>query len=67
MVKIDKDVPIPSGKSKFPFLEMELNDSFYTEHPRPAIQGLCYYWSQKTDMKFTCRAERKGTRVWRVA
>ena len=72
MFKIDKGVPLPlqgKGARLYPFIELEVGDSFFVEGkvPRnlhqPARQ-------QCPGRKFVFRTrienDREGTRVWRV-
>lgn len=66
-IKIDKCFPIPGPwtkhrSPKFPFLEMEIGDSFYSEGSRPAAP------KNTSHKKFTIRkeGEKKGWRVWRI-
>lgn len=69
--KIEKDVPIVSkktGKTKYPFAEMEIKDSFYVE-PDIAInaRGAAYqYARQNVGKEFTVRKAGPGFRIWRT-
>lgn len=67
--KIEKNVPIPADrrkKSKYPWKEMEIGDSFFVPgkgtHEFRAVPGA----QKRYGMKFTMRAVEGGVRVWRV-
>lgn len=67
-MKIEKGVPMPkSGRKKYPFGQMEVGDSFYTEnHFRTVAPSACGY-GQRHGKKFSVRKEGEGTRCWRIA
>lgn len=75
MLKIEKDVPIPTGRSGrrplYPFAEMEVGDSFFiettsTEESRKRQMRLSDAWSRHHPKKFTSSAVDGGVRVWRI-
>ena len=68
MIKIDKNVPLPKARNKFPLREMAIGDSFFVEAAKANhIQGS---FAILRPMKFATRAFTengvKGTRVWRI-
>lgn len=70
MVKIEKSVPIPEGSGKgskkYPFGEMEVGDSFYTEN-NGVVASVSYWRSRNAPNKeFVTRKEGEGRRVWRI-
>lgn len=78
-IKIDKKVPMPQGRGgnalweTFPFDEMEVGDSFYVEGKKgPALSGIIQSYKRarwlkdKAELKFTCRSDAKGCRIWRT-
>ena len=67
IVKIDKGVPLPTARRKYPWDEMEVGDSFFS----PVGQATLMTQSRRrSDRKFTsCAVEEngvRGTRIWRV-
>lgn len=71
-IKIDKDVPTPSGhwcenRFKYPFKNMEVGDSFFTDSARVAVSSSAVAYARRNGVKFTTRSENGGTRVWRIA
>jgi len=76
-MKIDNLVPIPeenrSGMGrpeKYPFSKLEVGDSILFD-PEPAGSlsrpaAAARTRAMRTDMKFTCRKEGTGVRIWRI-
>lgn len=69
-IEITKGVPAPRGrKSKYPFREMEIGDSFFA--PGSSVIGIHGCARRHRPMKFTCRSVVEngiaGIRVWRIA
>jgi hypothetical protein len=64
MYKIEKDIPIPRPRRKYPFEDMEVGDSVFVEGKRPQDFS-SYFWRYKP-MKSTCRSLNGGTRIWRI-
>lgn len=70
MIKIEKNIPMPSLSSKYPFADMQVGDSvFFDNEPagsqsKPVIAARNF--GSKNDMKFLSRSEGAGVRVWRV-
>ena len=70
MISIDvqKDVPVPEARKRYPYKEMEVGDSFFVEDG--GIQNVCnqnYRMGKKLGMSFIARKEGTGVRVWRVS
>jgi len=73
MIKIEKGVKIPE-KNKYPFTQMELNDSFFVPAPngnedktRSSLSAaLTAANKSMRPIKFTLRKLEGGFRVWRV-
>lgn len=77
---IEKNIPIPPSnhtRSKYPFADMEVGDSFLVEWDKirnkdrfqSYLAGSSYMWRKRhdrNDWKFTTRATESGVRVWRV-
>lgn len=62
---IEKGVPIPNGRSRYPFKDMEVGDSVYIEGKASSkISGSFGILRPK---RFIARNEKTGVRVWRVA
>ena len=77
--EIEKNIPIPApaqnrkgAKSKYPWKEMEIGDSFFIPNPPKATKNgyftnVAGVASRRLKMKFVQRAEGSGLRIWRVA
>lgn len=67
-VGLDKDVPLPEARKRYPYKEMEVGDSFFVEGG--GIQNICnqnYRTGKKLGRSFIARKEEGGVRVWRTA
>lgn len=71
---IEKNVPIPenrgrqAGSSKYPFAEMEIGDSFFTQTKHNSVYVRArQYAKTHTGYAFAVRKEGEGCRVWRIA
>lgn len=69
-IAITKGLPAPRGrKSKYPFRDMELGDSFFA--PGSSVIGIHGCARRHRPMRFTCRSVVEngiaGIRVWRIA
>jgi hypothetical protein len=75
-IEIEKNVPTPNsegGKTKYPFAQMEVNDSFFVPNGNAnsinSAAGVFRKTKQPT-WKFTVRKVKendiKGVRVWRT-
>lgn len=65
---VEKDVPVPEARKRYPYREMEVGDSFFVEGG--GIQNVCnqnYRMGKKLGMSFIARKEAEGVRVWRTA
>ena len=72
-MKIDKNVPIPKKTgvgcpSKYPFLDMEVGDSFYIEgkNEGKAARASAASCTKRHGLRFSGRKEGSGHRIWRV-
>ena len=74
-MKIESGIPVPknkTSKSKYPFAEMRVGDSFFLEGNPGAQQSVLgsassFYTKRHPGMKFTVRREEMGARIWRIA
>ena len=66
-MKIEKGIPIPVKRKKYPFAEMEVGDSFFIEKKQSTVSVACSWFVRevKPEWGFTCRKENNGVRVWR--
>ena len=67
-VELEKGVPLPVSRKKYPYKEMEVGDSFFVAEA--GIQNVCnqnYRMGKKLGMSFIARKEGDGVRVWRTA
>ena len=65
---VEKSVPLPEGKKRYPYKEMEVGDSFFVGDGK--LQVVCnanYRASKRLGMQFIARKEVEGVRVWRVS
>ena len=71
MHKIEKGIPLPRQKSKYPFPAMEVGDSVFFEGERTtgAIYRAAYMYKTRSDgeFDFTARNVEGGMRLWRTA
>jgi len=66
-IKIDKTVPFPAPRGKWPFHEMEVGDSFLIPAGREkAAKASAWTYGHKHGIRFTVRQEKKGVRIWRI-
>lgn len=67
-VRIDKNIPIPRSRGKYPFREMEVGDSFLC--PKGSEKTIYSAAGQATTRikgrRFIVRKTEDGFRVWRV-
>jgi hypothetical protein len=64
-IKIEKGIPIPTPRKKYPFFTMKVGESFFSD--KPGVANLSSIHSRKGKEKFTCRKVEGGWRVWRVS
>ena len=65
---VEKLVPLPEGKKRYPYKEMDVGDSFFVDAGK--LQVVCnanYRASKRLGMQFIARKEVEGVRVWRTA
>jgi hypothetical protein len=67
MIKIDKQIPIPNGRNKYPFAEMEIGDSFFVANVRSSNIQLRYYKPKQFTRRSVVKDGVQGVRVWRIA
>lgn len=69
MIVIEKNIPVPArvtGKrSKYPWQQMEIGDSFFTESN--AIRALISTRHKVYPARYKYANEGNGVRVWRIA
>lgn len=66
-VDVEKDIPLPEPRKKYPYANMDIGDSFFV--PAGKMQIVCnanYRASKKLGFKFIARCEPEGVRVWRT-
>lgn len=66
--KIESGIPIPAhGKSKYPWLDLEIGQSFEVPGAKHSTLGSSASLAGKRyGRKFTARATGSGVRVWRT-
>lgn len=66
-IKIEKGVPLPRERNKFPMGTLKVGESFEIEN-RPHIRSYFYTASKRHGIKITMRTLPNGNfRVWRIA
>lgn len=71
-IEIEKGIPIKNvdrrnAYHKYPWMEMEIGDSFLAKKLRIfSIASSRRNAERKTGFKFACRTVDGGTRIWRV-
>ena len=67
---VEKDVPIPKSprRSKYPFREMAVGDSFFLPNRNnkqiAGLQGMAF---KQTGFRFRIQREGTGWRMWRIS
>ena len=65
-IKIDKNIPLPETRNRYPFDKLEVGNSFFVEG-KTNINGSRYHYVRKNHgKKFTTKRENGGLRVWRI-
>lgn len=65
-IKIEKGIPIRQYY-KYPFGDMEVGDSFFMENIKTSdVSNPASHYGATHNMKFICRKEGSGARVWRI-
>jgi len=67
--KVERDIPPPPSRSKYPFGEMEVGDSFLVPGIKTSaeISSAVNYRKSRYGENYICRAVDGGVRVWRTA
>lgn len=75
-IQIEKGVPVPKNitrKSKYPFREMEVGDSFFikdnidVKRAQQKISAVAHMFCKKNPLyKFKTQAFDSGVRIWRT-
>ena len=66
-VEINKDVPLPPPRRRYPYGEMEVGESFLIAQGN--LQVVCnanYRAGKRLGRRFIARREEGGVRVWRT-
>jgi hypothetical protein len=68
MIEIEKGIPLPVGRHKYPFLDMEIGDSFFVGNRTTGEMSyhIAYFRKKHPLRKFTCRTVDGGVRCWRI-
>ena len=66
-MKIDKNIPIPEDRKRYPWKEMEVGDSFFIEGKEASqIGGIANFANRTYKPKhFITRTVKGGVRIWR--
>jgi len=66
MTKIEKNVPFPDSRVKYPFADMKPGDSVWIDDDshRPKVAAFSY--ARYHGWKVICRKQDGGFRIWRV-
>lgn len=68
MYKIEKNIPYPVRglKTKYPFAQMEIGDSFVATAHRNSVAVAAIRYGKKTGARFTVSTHGGVVRCWRV-
>ena len=69
MIKIEKNIPIPEHRSKYPVADMKVGDSFLVEdfsQRGTVVTIMCRCTKEHPDRKFATRQVDGGYRCWRT-
>lgn len=62
---IEKNVPMPVSRGKYPFRDMQVGDSFVADEK---ARGAAVAFASRVDgVKFAIRKEGEKVRIWRTA
>lgn len=71
MYKIDSDIPVPESRTKYPFADMEVDDSILFKDEKKAnsarVAALRFGKAKSPKWVFTVRRVHDGWRLWRTA
>ncbi|HQT62754.1 hypothetical protein [Acidiphilium sp.] len=68
MIEIEKNVPMPMRRQRYPWRQMKVGDSFVVPGKTSgAFSGAKRAAAKATGFKFATRNVEGGVRVWRVA
>jgi len=68
MFKIDRNIPPPHKKSKYPFGDMNVGDSILIPYSKYATASVsARNFGKKNGMRFTTRKSEGEARIWRIA
>lgn len=72
-IKIEKNIPLPPKRNKYPFNKMEIGDSIFcagknTKLLRASVFSASAQWAKRNNkgVKFTSAKEGSGIRIWRI-
>lgn len=67
--KIDRDMKLPKSKSKYPFADMSIGDSFFfpSSVGQQVRTSAHAYRARTKEWNFEIRREDSGYRIWRTA
>lgn len=66
---VEKDVPIPDSRSKYPFLSMKVGDSAlfgFDSTKANRARRAAGMTGKRHNMRFVCRITPEGLRIWRT-
>jgi len=66
-MKIEKSVPMPTERNKYPFREMDIGDSFLVEVDVVKVISAAHAWGKVNNKKFSIKKVDAGHRCWRVS
>ncbi len=68
-IEIDRGIPIPAPRFRWPFHSMKVGDSFFVPNEMVVAlrQAVKYRHAKKLGDRYTLRSKERGARCWRVA
>ena len=65
--KIERNIPVPTFRGKYPMAIMEIGDSFFVSGDKAKVaQRSASNYGRKYNKIFTSRSMDGGIRIWRV-
>lgn len=66
-IKVEKGVPIPTARGKYPWKGMEVGDSFVIVNCTNSVKRGLHSCASRYGYRICTRREGAGFRVWRVS
>ena len=64
MIKVEKGIPIPGPREKYPWKKLKIGESFFIDSKYG--YSIAYTTGKRHKLKIAIRKEKQGYRVWRI-